>query len=467
MNDVAIGELRAQVSGTVLTSSDDGWEAARAGWNLAAPRHPALIVLPTNAADVAATVRFARRQHLRVAPQCSGHNAGSLGPLDDAVLISTARMVSVAVDPVARTVRVDAGTRWGAVSAAADAHGLFAPCGSSPDVGVIGYTLGGGLSWLGRELGVAANHVTAIDVVTPDGAHHTATAATAPDLFWALRGGGANFGVVTAMEFGLFAFRRVTAGMFVWPYARRREVLRRWIQWTRTTPDEITTALRIMHFPATPDLPGFLSGQSVVIVDGAVTGEHPEDALAELRALAPHVDTWAAATPTTLNHLHLDPPGPTAAIGTTMLLHDLEAAAVEAFADTTAPGGPVMFVELRQLGGALSHSPVGGGAIGSIPGAFALTAVGLGDDPTGIEPALTALTTTMAPHGTGKVFANFYERPTTENLFYGDTDYHRLQHLRATIDPHGLMLAGHPITSTAPPIPDDDQVRNDVVGDTI
>ena len=189
-------------------------------------------------------------------------------------------MRGVEIDPVAETARVQAGTLWLEVTEAATPYGLFPLSGSSPDVGVVGYTLGGGLSWLARKHGLAANSVTAIEVVTPDGELVRATADDHAELFWALRGGGGNFGVVTAMEFRLFPYGEVYAGMILWPYERHAELLRAWHAWTRTAPEEVTTSFRIIHFPPLPELPPFLSGRSVVVVDGAYAGGAEEGAAA-------------------------------------------------------------------------------------------------------------------------------------------------------------------------------------------
>ena len=178
-------------------------------------------------------IEYAIRTGLKVAPQGTGHNAAALGALDDTILLSTQRMRGVEIDPEARTARVQAGTLWLEVTEAATPHGLFPLSGSSPDVGVVGYTLGGGLSWLARRHGLAANAVTAIELVTPDAQLVRATADVHPDLFWALRGGGGNFGVVTAMEFELFPYGEVFAGMLLWPYERHAEVLHAWHALTR------------------------------------------------------------------------------------------------------------------------------------------------------------------------------------------------------------------------------------------
>ena len=253
---------------TILMPGDPGWDDARRAWNLAVDQHPAAVALPESAHDVAAAVRFAREHGLRVAAQGTGHNARPLGSLDDTVLVKTARMRRVTIDPAARIARAEAGAVWHEVVEAAAEHGLAALAGSSPDVGVVGYTIGGGISWLGRAYGLAANNVEAIEVVTADGRLVRADACTEPDLFWALRGGGGSFGVVTAIELRLFPITEVYAGLLWWPAEAAAEVLQAWRDLTQSDPpEEFTSAAAVMRFPAIPDVPGHLRGRSFAIID--------------------------------------------------------------------------------------------------------------------------------------------------------------------------------------------------------
>ena len=170
--------LAAPVTTTILMPGDPGWDDARRAWNLAVDQLPAAIALPESAHDVAVAIRFARDHGLRVAAQGTGHNARPLGSLDNTVLVKTTRMRQVTIDPVARIARAEAGAVWHEVIEAAAEHGLAALAGSSPDVGVVGYTIGGGISWLGRSYGLAANNVEAIEVVTADGRLVRADACT-------------------------------------------------------------------------------------------------------------------------------------------------------------------------------------------------------------------------------------------------------------------------------------------------
>src|SRR3954468_2826594 len=226
--------LRALSRGDVVGPDDSGYDDARAAWNLAADQRPAAVVFPEHESDVAFAMAHAREAGLRVSVQGTGHNPMPLGAMTDSVLIRTNRMRQVDIDPAARRARVQAGAIWSDVAGPANAHGLAALVGSSPDVGVVGYSLGGGIGYLGRKHGIATNSVTAIELVTADGEHVRVDATHDPDLFWALRGGGGNFGVVTALEFTLYPVSALYGGWLVWPWEQSHEVISRWAEWTRT-----------------------------------------------------------------------------------------------------------------------------------------------------------------------------------------------------------------------------------------
>lgn len=356
-------ELRGLCGGAVHLRGDAGYDAARTPWNAAVDQRPAAVVYPASPAEVAAVVRAARRAGLRVAPQGTGHNARPLGALGDVVLLRTAAMHRVTVDAGARTARVEAGVLWqDAVEAAAE-HGLAALHGSSPDVGVVGYSLGGGVGWYARKLGLQANSVTAVELVTADGDLVRADATHETDLFWALRGGGGSFGVVTALEFSLYDVARPVAGLLAWKGADAPRVLARWTQWALDAPDEVTSVLRILQVPAIARTPGpqppatrmpmELRGRTVVVVDGAVLGDAAEAdrVLAPLRELGPELDTFAPAPPLSLTRLHLDPEGPTACVSGSTLLGALPPAGADALLQVAGPdSGSSMLVtaELRQ-----------------------------------------------------------------------------------------------------------------------
>jgi FAD/FMN-containing dehydrogenase len=204
--------LQTAITGEVFVAGEDGYDQARQAWNLTVDERPAIVVAAETAADVAQAVRFARSQGMRIAPQGTGHGSEPLEPLTGAMLLRTVRMRDVRVDPVAHTARAEAGTLWQDVTVPAAEHGLAALAGTSPNVGVTGYTLGGGIGWLARRYGLAANSVTAAEVVTPDGRLARTDAEHEPDLFWAVRGGGGSVGVVTALEMRLYPVRELYAG---------------------------------------------------------------------------------------------------------------------------------------------------------------------------------------------------------------------------------------------------------------
>src|SRR3954447_4153669 len=215
--DHRINALRVLVAGDVAFPGDADWDDARKAWNLAVDQHPTAVVLAESVDDVIATVHFARAHGLQIAPQGTGHGACSLPSLDNTILLKTSRLRRVEIDARARRARVEAGALWADVVAPAAEQGFVVLHGSSPDVGVVGYTLGGGIGWLARSRGLAANAVTAVEIVTADGRHVRADHETEPDLFWAVRGGGGSFGIVTAIAFEVFETPEFYAGAMLWP----------------------------------------------------------------------------------------------------------------------------------------------------------------------------------------------------------------------------------------------------------
>ena len=265
---VDAGALSEQLMGTVTVPGDAGWDSARQAWNLAVDQRPAAVAEPETVADVVAIVNFARERGLRVAAQGTGHAASALAEasLHDTILVKTHRMRVVEIDPDSRRAQAQAGALWSDVVGPASEHGLAALAGSSHDVGVVGYCLGGGLSWLGRKHGLAANSVTAVQIVTADGRVVVADAHHDADLFWAVRGGGGSFGIVTAIELALYPVEELYAGMLAFPVERAAEVLRAWREWVRTVPDEATSVGRVMHFPPHRRDPG--ADARAVVRDG-------------------------------------------------------------------------------------------------------------------------------------------------------------------------------------------------------
>jgi FAD/FMN-containing dehydrogenase len=442
------------VPAPAILPDDPGYDDARRAWNLAADQRPAAIVVAHSAADVIAGVRLANDHGLRIVPQGTGHLASAVPAMEDALLLRTA-IGGVEVDPVARRARVGAGAIWQDVVDAVTPHGLAALSGSSFDVGVTGYTLGGGCSWLARAKGLSANNVHAIELVTVDGGFVRADARHEPDLFWALRGGGGNFGVVTAIEIDLFPIAEVFGGMTVWPAAQALEVVSAWVDWARTAPDAVTTSLRLLRLPPLPEVPAALRDVPVVVVDGAVLADAPEAEamLAGFRATGtPIADTWATMSPAGLLDIHMDPPAPVPASGDTTFLHDLDAAAIDALLDVVGPDevAPLLFAEVRQLGGALGRVADGAGARATFDGAFLLFGVGVPMSPehaAALDARLTAMLNAMRPWSTGTKYLNFAERGGDASDAYGAGVYERLQAIRRAWDPDERLVASHRIAA--------------------
>src|SRR6516225_1544341 len=347
------------------------YNTARAGWNLDADQRPAAICVATCVEHVQAAIRYARAHRLRVAPQTTGHLAQTLPDLGDTLLLRLElHDGDVAVDPVARTARIKAGARWRDVVEAVAPHGLAVMHGSSPSVGVVGYLLGGGLSFYGRAHGLAVNHVRAFDVVTADGTRRRIDHRNGADLFYALRGGSGNFAIVTAVEIGLLPYAEVTGGALFFPARDAFAVLRAWRDWTRTAPDTMTTTFRLLCLPPLPEVPEPLRAVPTVCVDGVSLA--PADAVAletRLRyASEPILGGFGPMPSSAVPRLHGDPEDPIAAIGDAMLLETLDDQAIEMFIRVAGHGSPLLAAELRHLGGALSSPPAGAGARGHLEG---------------------------------------------------------------------------------------------------
>jgi FAD/FMN-containing dehydrogenase len=440
-------ELAARIDGTVVVPTDAGWDEARKAWNLAADQWPAAVAVPDNVGDVVEIVEFAREAGFRVAPQGTGHGAKAMGDLADTILVKLHNLRSVTVDPESQTVRAGAGTIWIEVVEAAAEHGLAALAGSSPDVGVVGYTLGGGLSWLGRKYGIGANQVTAIEVVTADGHLHRVDRDSEPDLFWALRGGGGNFGIVTAIEFNLFPISEVYAGILWFPVDRAGEVLSEWRAWTDGLPDETTSVGRILQLPPLEEIPEPVRGKSFVVVEVIHCGSEDDgrELVAPLRALGPVMDTIETISLEALAHMHMDPEHPVPGSGDGMALDDLDADAIDAVVSNSV-GAPLLSVEIRHLGGAIAESRPEHGAVSSFDAPFILFAIGITPTPEAlkaVEHSVATLRASLARLESGHTYLNFAETRRQASTLWSETSYHRLRRIKAAVDPLNLIRSNH------------------------
>jgi FAD binding domain len=451
--DADVEALRARLEGAVYGPSDAGWDQARAAWNLAVDQRPAAVAFPVSDADVVAAGEFARDEGLRIAPQGTGHGASALARnLEGEILLSTARMRGVRIDPRARRARVRAGAVWGDVTLPASAYGLAPLAGSSADVGVVGYTLGGGLSWLGRKHGLACNSVTAIEVVTPERGHVHVDAQSEPDLFWALRGGGGSFGVVTALELELFPAEDFYAGAMLWPWERAGEIYDAYRFWAETVPDEVTSLVRRLSAPNLPEVPTPLRGRQFVVFEAAILGHegYRREIVEPMRSFGPELDMFAIMPPAGLVEIHGDPKHPVPAMGNHRLLSRVDGAALDALLEAAGPGSgsPLVSCELRHLGGELGRRRHGHGALGALDADYSMFAVGVvsgAEAAMAIDASLTELLDAMAPWDAGTGYLNFVETPDHPRRFFDAATYRRLKSVKSAVDPDGVILANHPI----------------------
>lgn len=281
--------LSEQVRGPVIRPGDEDYDQARAVHNAMIDRRPALIVRCADVADVIAVVNFARDNDVTLAVRCGGHNVAGFGTVDDGIVLDLSPMKGINVDPVARVATVQGGCTWGDVDHATHAFGLAAAGGVVSTTGVGGLTLGGGLGYLTRRCGLSIDNLLAADVVLADGSFVAASVDQNDDLFWALRGGGGNFGVVTSFTFRLHPIDVVVAGPMLWPIELAPEALRMWEQLLADAADDLSGLFAFLVVPPGPPFPEELHLKNMCGVVWCHTGtpEEADQALAPARALAP------------------------------------------------------------------------------------------------------------------------------------------------------------------------------------
>ena len=390
-------------AGVVIRPGDAAYDELRSGFNIAVEHQPEEIIDAVGPADVVTAVRLAAGAARPVAVMNTGH--GPSVPADGAVLIRTGRMNHVVVDPARRTARIGAGAIWRDVIEAATPYGLAPLNGSSPSVGAVGYTLGGGVGLLGRRFGFAADHVRWLELVTADGQHRHVTADSDPDLFWAVRGGGGNFGIVTAMEVELFPVARLLGGELCFDATHCEDVLHTYVEWTRDVPETMASSVLLLDYPEDRLVPECLRGRHVTHLRIAYTGEDPlegHDLVERLRRVGPRLlDTVRVMPYSAGGSIHHEPTDqPVAAFDRNILLDELDhdaASVLFQFAGPTA--GASFLTELRAWGGALSRPAAPPNAVGGRNAAYSLLAIS--GPETRPRIARDALLEAMQPWSTG------------------------------------------------------------------
>jgi FAD/FMN-containing dehydrogenase len=449
--------LAAAVTGSVLLPGDAGYDDERAVFNLNHELVPAVIVVAESAADVQAAVAFAARQHRPAVVKATGHQMVS--PAPGAVVIATRRMNGVTVDAAGRTARVGAGAVWAEVIEKAAKAGLAPLNGSNPTVGVIGYTLGGGLSpTLGRSRGYAADHVRSLEIVTADGALRHVDAQSEPELFWALRGAKGNFGVVTALEFDLFPVPRLYGGGIYFPGERMAGVLRAWAAWHPGTPETMVSSFAVLRLPARPELPEPLSGAFLVHVRFAYAGAAAdgERLIAPLRAAAPAVlDTVRDMPYTEVASIHSEPTDPLPYYERGIMLREFPAQAQDKLVELVGPdsGSTLTIAELRALGGAWDREPAVPNAVATRGLPYSLLGVEEGplEEEQRLKESVAALLDGLGPWGGDRRLVNNLapDEAADAAAVYGPERYQRLAAVKKAYDPANVFRINHNVAPAA------------------
>jgi FAD binding domain len=448
----ALADFRElSIRGRVATAADEDWDEARQAWNLAADQHPDAVAFVESADDVAKVIGFAHDNGLKVAGQGTGHGAVPLGPLEGTILIRTVRMRHVQVTD--DSARVEAGVLAEELGLAAHEGGRSFLPGTSPNVGVIGYSLGGGLSWLGRKYGWACNRINSIELVAADGEPRAVDGATDPELFWALRGAGGGYAIVTALHVELVPVTEAYAGTLLFPAEVAADGLRRYRDWTAELPDEVASILRFMNLPPIPDIPEPIRGKKLLQIAACVIGsqEEGEKALAPLREIGePVMDTFDKVPSTALSRIAMDPEPPVPALGHHMTLGELPDEAIDTYVEVAGPesDSPLLLAEVRHLGGALARPAENGGALDKLDAEYVALGIGMLMDPNMREPIdaqLDKMMDAMKPWSAEGGYYNYAERPCDVDAILPEQTCRHLAQVKRSWDPDDLIRANHAV----------------------
>jgi FAD/FMN-containing dehydrogenase len=437
--------------GRFIHPDDADYDAARAVWNGTIDRHPRVIARCSGTADVMAAVRYARDHDLDIAIRGGGHNVAGTAVCDDGIVIDLSTMRAVRVDPVGRRAWVQGGALWGDVDHETQAHGLATTGGIISHTGVAGLTLGGGIGWLMRKHGLAVDNLVAVDVVTADGDLLRASEDEHADLFWALRGGGGNFGVVTAFEFRLHPIGpTVLAGPILWDATDVAEVLRCYRDFVRAAPDEVGTVVRFGTAPPLPAIPEHLHWRPVVMVGTCYAGpiEDGERVLRGLRSARSPLLDLVGPTTYVEHQRGIDSTVPHGwhYYWKSTHLPELGDELIDVIAEHAFAGSsPRSYVALFHLGGAVRRVAEGATAFGNRQASHAITLDGVwrpGEDHAERDTAWAkTFFADLAPFREG-VYVNFLgsdETPDRVREAYGEPVYDRLVDVKTAYDPENVF----------------------------
>ncbi|MFF2552509.1 FAD-binding oxidoreductase [Nocardia sp. NPDC058058] len=450
-------DLRRVVRGRVLVAGDEEFDGARTPWNVAVEQRVSAVVEVADAADVAAVVEYAGKFGVAVSVQGTGHGASAAA--DGTVLVKTGGLADIAVDAGARTARVGAGVRWGALSERTAPYGLAGAVGSSPVVGVTGYTLGGGLGWFARSRGFAANAVRAAEVVLADGTRMRVTAESDPELFWALRGGGGDFAVVTGLEFELFETGPLYGGRMLWDAERAAEVFAAFRAATAEADERLSIWVTLVRFPDFPQVPEPLRGRVMIAVD-VVGVEGITGPLHRFEAIPGVVlDNRRPLDVTELGGICMEPTAPSPARVRAELLTDFSPHVTEVLLGpamagaAAAPGpersiAPLALVQVRHLGGALYRPRADAGAAAGIREPYLLSMLGPAPTPehaAAVAERQVAITTALHSHVSGRKPFTYLDAGDSAAAAFDPETLSRLRSIKRRYNEQGTIRSGFPI----------------------
>ncbi|MEV6282258.1 FAD-binding oxidoreductase [Kribbella sp. NPDC051770] len=443
-----IAHLRTTVHGSVVTPDDPSWDQERLAWHLLVPQQPAAIVHVDGVEDIQAAVRAAGAFGVKVAAQPRGHGA-TADTATGTILLRFDRLRGI--ERRDDVVRVEPGVQWRELNAVLEGTGYTALPGSNGDTSVIGYSVGGGLSWFSRKYGQAAHQIRAIDLVDAEGNHRTVTADSDPDLFWAVRGGGGEFGIVTALELQLQAEEQVYGGRLIWPAEHGRELLRAFAAVSDDAPEELSVWAWLMNLPDVDLVPEPMRGRWWIAIDVAFLGDgdDAEKLLAPLYDVAAPAFGELAVVPLgQVGSIAQEPEDPMPAMGRIRLLNEFGGEAIDTLLDLMLDGPtPIAMIEVRRLGGAFARPRPGDGAAGVIEEPYLLLAGALAmapGDADEIENAFHNLHTGMGRFLSDRVPPNLATVEPIEQLYPVET-LERLRAIKRQVDPQDVIRGNHPV----------------------